>query len=84
MFLVFEKSHYVVYTDTALKAEEVEVEKRLKLKKNQGRARKAFYSGVELKGKLNSERNKSKLKALKFLKEIPESVLEDFDKLNIV
>eukprot|EP00924_Labyrinthula_sp_SR-Ha-C_P014770 snap_masked-scaffold_43-processed-gene-0.21-mRNA-1 protein AED:1.00 eAED:1.00 QI:0/-1/0/0/-1/1/1/0/83 len=71
-------------TDTALKAEEVEVEKRLKLKKNQGRARKAFYSGVELKGNLNSERNKSKLKALKFLKEIPESVLEDFDKLNIV
>eukprot|EP00924_Labyrinthula_sp_SR-Ha-C_P000254 snap_masked-scaffold_25-processed-gene-1.6-mRNA-1 protein AED:1.00 eAED:1.00 QI:0/-1/0/0/-1/1/1/0/83 len=67
-----------------LEAEEVEVEKRLKLKKNQGRVRKAFYSGVELKGNLNSERNKSKLKALKFLKEIPESVLEDFDKLNIV
>eukprot|EP00924_Labyrinthula_sp_SR-Ha-C_P004941 snap_masked-scaffold_1-processed-gene-16.41-mRNA-1 protein AED:1.00 eAED:1.00 QI:0/-1/0/0/-1/1/1/0/83 len=67
-----------------LKAEEVEVEKRLKQMKIQGRARKAFYSGVELKGLLNSKRNKSKLKALKFLKEIPDSVLEDFDKINIV
>eukprot|EP00924_Labyrinthula_sp_SR-Ha-C_P014363 snap_masked-scaffold_20-processed-gene-3.11-mRNA-1 protein AED:1.00 eAED:1.00 QI:0/-1/0/0/-1/1/1/0/83 len=67
-----------------LEAEEVEVEKRLKLKKNQRRARKAFYSGIEIKGNLNSEKNRSKLKALKFLKEIPDSVLEDFDKINIV
>eukprot|EP00924_Labyrinthula_sp_SR-Ha-C_P008565 snap_masked-scaffold_32-processed-gene-3.27-mRNA-1 protein AED:1.00 eAED:1.00 QI:0/-1/0/0/-1/1/1/0/70 len=51
-----------------LEAEEVEVEKRLKLKKNQRRARKAFYSGIEIKANLNSERNRSKLKALKFLK----------------
>eukprot|EP00924_Labyrinthula_sp_SR-Ha-C_P015350 snap_masked-scaffold_87-processed-gene-0.16-mRNA-1 protein AED:1.00 eAED:1.00 QI:0/-1/0/0/-1/1/1/0/83 len=67
-----------------LEAEEVEVEKRLKLMKIQGRARKAFYSGVELKGNLNSEKNRSKLKALKYLKEIPESALVDFDKVNIV
>eukprot|EP00924_Labyrinthula_sp_SR-Ha-C_P012141 snap_masked-scaffold_26-processed-gene-4.47-mRNA-1 protein AED:1.00 eAED:1.00 QI:0/-1/0/0/-1/1/1/0/83 len=67
-----------------LEAEEVEVEKRLELKKNQRRARKALYSGIEIKGNLNSEKNRSKLKALKFLKEIPDSVLEDFDKITIV
>eukprot|EP00924_Labyrinthula_sp_SR-Ha-C_P006859 snap_masked-scaffold_8-processed-gene-2.39-mRNA-1 protein AED:1.00 eAED:1.00 QI:0/-1/0/0/-1/1/1/0/83 len=71
-------------SSSQLEAEEVEVEKRLELKKNQRRARKAFYSGIEIKGNLNSEKNRSKLKALKFLKEIPDSVLEDFDKINIV
>eukprot|EP00924_Labyrinthula_sp_SR-Ha-C_P011886 snap_masked-scaffold_76-processed-gene-0.17-mRNA-1 protein AED:1.00 eAED:1.00 QI:0/-1/0/0/-1/1/1/0/83 len=67
-----------------LEAEEVEVEKRLKLKKNQRRSRKAFYSGIEIKGNLNSERNSSKLKVLKFLKKMPTYVLEGFDKVNIV
>eukprot|EP00924_Labyrinthula_sp_SR-Ha-C_P003645 snap_masked-scaffold_3-processed-gene-1.20-mRNA-1 protein AED:1.00 eAED:1.00 QI:0/0/0/0/1/1/2/0/117 len=58
--------------------------KRLKLKKCSRGARSEFYSGIEIKGNLNSERSSSKLKALRLLKEIPESVLEEFNKLKFI
>eukprot|EP00924_Labyrinthula_sp_SR-Ha-C_P013366 snap_masked-scaffold_45-processed-gene-1.89-mRNA-1 protein AED:1.00 eAED:1.00 QI:0/-1/0/0/-1/1/1/0/70 len=51
-----------------LEAEEVEVEKRLKLKKNQRRARKAFYSRIEIKGNLNSEKKTGEIESSKVCK----------------